>query len=62
MSIQAPHNCGDKASISDDETLKSLVDMFDEAEATGSDVKPSLAELAKKRWNKKFVPEKIKLI
>ena len=42
--------------------LKSLVDSYEEEDATSDDIDPDVAELLKKRWGKKLNPEKIKEI
>ena len=42
--------------------LKSLVDSYEEEDATGDDIDPDVAELLKRRWGKKLNAEKIKEI
>lgn len=50
------HNGGKKPAT----LLKSLVDSYEEEDATGDDIDPDVAELLKKRWGKKLNPEKSK--
>ena len=52
------HNGGKKHAT----LLKSLVDSYEEEDATSDDFDPDVAELLKKRWGKKLNPEKIKQI
>ena len=48
------HNGGKKPAT----LLKSLVDSYEEEDATGDDIDPDVGELLKKRWGKKLNPEK----
>ena len=49
------------SSVSSDDTLKSLGEIYVEAEPTCSDIKPQLATIVEKRWHKKACFRKINI-
>ena len=52
----------DNANETPEETLISLGALLDDSEQTCDDIKPQLASIVEKRWNKKLTTEKIKSI